>query len=80
MTLSLLAYFIDIAIYALGNTTWSSEIFWMMGWVILDTLIRPSESMQGGTLGTNPRQQPLSAWQVSRYWVIWIFMVRDKFV
>jgi hypothetical protein len=36
--------------------------------------------MQGGTLGTNPRQQPLSAWQVSIYWVIWIFMVCDKFV
>jgi hypothetical protein len=24
-------------------------------------LLRPSESMRGGTLGTNPRQQPLSA-------------------
>jgi hypothetical protein len=24
-------------------------------------LLRPSESMRGGTLGTNPRQQPPSA-------------------
>jgi hypothetical protein len=35
--------------------------------------------MQGGTLGTNPRQHPPSAWQVSRCWVIWIFLVCDKF-
>jgi hypothetical protein len=27
-------------------------------------LVRPSKSMRGGTLGTNPRQQPLSAWKV----------------
>jgi hypothetical protein len=26
----------------------------------------PSESMRGGTPGTNPCQQPPSAWQVSR--------------
>jgi hypothetical protein len=25
-------------------------------------LLRPSESMRGGTLSTNPRQQPPSAW------------------
>jgi hypothetical protein len=36
--------------------------------------------MQGGTPGTNARQQPLSAWQVSKCWVIWIFLVRDEFV
>jgi hypothetical protein len=34
MTLSLLAYvtyiFIDIIIYALESTTWSSRIFWMV--------------------------------------------------
>jgi hypothetical protein len=43
-------------------------------------LLGPSESMQGGTLGTNPRQQPPSAWQVSRCWVILIFLVSDEFV
>jgi hypothetical protein len=35
MTLSLLAYytfiFIDIVIYTLGSTPWSSRIFWMVG-------------------------------------------------
>jgi hypothetical protein len=41
-------------------------------------LFVPSESMRGGTLGTNPRQPP-SACQVSRCWVIWIFLVRDEF-
>jgi hypothetical protein len=35
-TLSLLSYFIDIAIYALGSTPWSSGIFWMMDRVVLD--------------------------------------------
>jgi hypothetical protein len=39
-TLSLLAYFIyiliDIIIYALGSTPWSSRIFWMVGKVIAD--------------------------------------------
>jgi hypothetical protein len=30
----------------------------------------PSESPCGGTPGTNLRQEPLSAWQVSRCWVI----------
>jgi hypothetical protein len=39
-TLSLLVYFtyifIDIIIYALGSTTWSSGIFWMVGQVIAD--------------------------------------------
>jgi hypothetical protein len=29
-------------------------------------LLGPSESLRGGTLSTNPHQQPLSAWQVSR--------------
>jgi hypothetical protein len=42
-------------------------------------LLGPSESMWGGTLDTNPHQQPLSAWQVSRCWVIWIFLIRDEF-
>jgi hypothetical protein len=42
-------------------------------------LLRPSESMRGGTLGTNPRQQPPSASQVSRCWVIWIFLVCGEF-
>jgi hypothetical protein len=36
--------------------------------------------MSGGTLGTNPHQQPPSAWQVTRCWVIWIFLVYDEFV
>jgi hypothetical protein len=39
-TLSLPTYFtcifIDIIIYALGSTPWSSGIFWMVGWVIAD--------------------------------------------
>jgi hypothetical protein len=39
-TLSLLTYFtyifIDITIYVLGSMQWSSEIFWMMDWVIAD--------------------------------------------
>jgi hypothetical protein len=38
------------------------------------------ESLRGGTLGTHPCQQPPSAWQVSRCWVIWIFLVSDEFV
>jgi hypothetical protein len=42
-------------------------------------LLGISESLRGGTPGTNPRQQPPSAWQVSRYWVIWIFFICDKF-
>jgi hypothetical protein len=42
-------------------------------------LLRPSESMRGGTLGTNSRQQPLSTWQVSRCLMIWIFLVSDEF-
>jgi hypothetical protein len=33
-------------------------------------LLGPSESMRVGTLGTNPHQQPPSACQVSRCWVI----------
>jgi hypothetical protein len=40
MTLSLLVYFIyiliDIVIYVLGSTPWSSEIYWMVGRVIKD--------------------------------------------
>jgi hypothetical protein len=58
----------------------------MVLWNLLDDgpshkgpLLGPSESMRGGTLSTNTRQQPLSAWQVSRCWVIWIFLVRDEF-
>jgi hypothetical protein len=39
-TLSLLIYFtyifIDIIIYALGSTSWSFGIFWMVGRVITD--------------------------------------------
>jgi hypothetical protein len=39
-TLSLLVYFtyifIDIIMYALGSTSWSSEIFWMVCRVIAD--------------------------------------------
>jgi hypothetical protein len=47
-TLSLLAYFayifIDIIIYALRNTPWSSGIFRMVGLVIADpSLILPSQ-------------------------------------
>jgi hypothetical protein len=33
-TLSLIAYFIDIAIYTLESMPWSSRIFWLVGWVI----------------------------------------------
>jgi hypothetical protein len=49
-TLSLLAYFtyipIDIIIYALGSVSWSSEIFWVVGRVIMDPslgLLSPCE-------------------------------------
>jgi hypothetical protein len=42
-TLSLLDYFIyifiDIIIYTLGSTTWSSGIFWMVGRVIVDSFL-----------------------------------------
>jgi hypothetical protein len=58
----------------------------MVFWNLVDSgtsrsgpLLGPSESLQGGTQGTSPRQQPLSAWQVSRCWVIWIFLVCDEF-
>jgi hypothetical protein len=40
----------------------------------------PSESMRDGISITNPRHQPPSAWQVGRYWMIWIFLVRNEFV
>jgi hypothetical protein len=43
-------------------------------------LLGPSESMRAGTLGINPYQQSPSDWQVSRCWVIWIFLVCDEFV
>jgi hypothetical protein len=46
----------------------------MVLWNLLDggpshsgPLFGPSKSMRGGTPGTNPRQQSMSAWQVSRY-------------
>jgi hypothetical protein len=59
----------------------------MVLWNLLDggpshsgPLLGPSKSMRAGTPGTNPRQQPLSAWQVCRCWVIWIFLVCVKFV
>jgi hypothetical protein len=42
-------------------------------------LLGPSESMRGGTRGTNHRQQPPSALEVSRCWVTWIFLVYDEF-
>jgi hypothetical protein len=42
-TLSLLVYFsyifIDIIIYTLGNMSWFSEIFWMVGRVIADPFL-----------------------------------------
>jgi hypothetical protein len=44
-----------------------------------EPLLGPSKSMRGSTLGTNLRQQPPKAWQVSRCWVIWVFLVRDEF-
>jgi hypothetical protein len=54
----------------------------MVIWNLLDgepshsrPLLVPFKSMWGGTPGTNPRQQPLSARQV-----IWIFLVCNKFV
>jgi hypothetical protein len=85
-TLSLLGYFtyifIDIIIYALECTPWPSGIFQKVGHNLLEDsrgYQGPSESMCGGTLGTNPHQQPPSAWQVSRCWVIWIFLVFDEF-
>jgi hypothetical protein len=58
----------------------------MVLWKLLDggpshsgPFLGPFESMRAGTPGTNPRPQPSSAWQVSRCWVIWIFLVCDKF-
>jgi hypothetical protein len=49
----------------------------MVLWNLLDgglshngPLLGPFESMQGDTPGTNLRQQSMSAWQVSRCWVI----------
>jgi hypothetical protein len=59
----------------------------MVFWNLLDgglthngPLLGPYKSLRGGTLGTHPHQQPLSAWQVSTCWVIWIFLVSDEFV
>jgi hypothetical protein len=43
-------------------------------------LLGLSESLQDGTPGTNPRQQPPRAWQVTRCCVIWIFLVGYEFV
>jgi hypothetical protein len=42
-------------------------------------LLGPFKSMRSGTPCTNPRQQPLSACQVSRCWVIRIFLVCEEF-
>jgi hypothetical protein len=42
--------------------------------------VTPSESMRGGTLGSNPRQQLPSDWQVSRCSVILFFLVCDEVV
>jgi hypothetical protein len=42
-------------------------------------LLGSFESMQGGTPDTNSRQQAPSAWQVSRCWVIWIYLVHGEF-
>jgi hypothetical protein len=57
MTLSLLAYFtyifIYIIIYALWSTSWYSGIFWMVGWVISEPHLGPSESIRDGTSGSN---------------------------
>jgi hypothetical protein len=58
----------------------------MVLWNLLDggpshsgPLHGPFESMLAGIPGTNPCQQPLSAWQVSRCWLIWTFLVCDEF-
>jgi hypothetical protein len=58
----------------------------MVLWNLLDgglshngPLLGHFESMQGCTPGTNPCQQPPSAWQESRCWVIWIFLVCEEF-
>jgi hypothetical protein len=51
-TISLFAYFTDITIYALGNTLWSSEIFWIIESHI-GSLLRSSESIWNSILGTN---------------------------
>jgi hypothetical protein len=42
-------------------------------------LLKPSESMRGGILATNTRQQPSRACQVSKYYVISIVLVSDEF-
>jgi hypothetical protein len=58
----------------------------MVIWNLLDgrlshsgPLLGPSKSLRGGTPGTNSHQQPPSACQVSRCWVIWIFLVSNEF-
>jgi hypothetical protein len=64
----------------MGSTLGSSGILWIVGQVIADPFL--------GLLslcGVVPRvpiivNNPLSAWQVSSCWVIWIFLVRDEFV
>jgi hypothetical protein len=59
----------------------------MVFWNLLDggpnrsgPLLEPSESLRDGTPGTNACQHHLSAWQVSRCYLIWIFLVSDEFI
>jgi hypothetical protein len=59
-------FFRDIIIYALGSMPYLESFGW---WTESQrTLLGPSESMWGGTLGTNPRQQPrvLDKWVGAR--------------
>jgi hypothetical protein len=66
-TLSLLAYFtyifIDIIIYALGSTSWSFGIFWMVGRVIAD----PSLSLPS-PCGVVPRVPILIRFKGNETW------------
>jgi hypothetical protein len=83
MTLSLLAYYIYIFIDIILCLGEHITVFWNLlngGPSHREPLLGSSESLWDGTRGTNPRQQPLSGWQVSRCWVIWIFLVHDEFV
>ncbi len=57
----------------------------MVLWNLLDggpspsrPLLGPFESMSGGTLGTNPHQQPPSARQVNIHMVTLFFLVSVK--
>jgi hypothetical protein len=74
----LFIYFYRYNYLYLEGHVWSSRIFWMVDQVVADPSLK-LPTLRGGTPGTNSRHQPPSAWQMSRCWVIWIFLVSDEF-